>query len=73
MIDFSPYQVWFYRDREAIHRDDIKFVAVGPNCTIHGEIGRAGKLANGAFADSWLSLIKQHLDNREDEFLTAQR
>lgn len=70
MIDFSPYQVWFYRDTESIRTDTIKFVAIGPNSLIHGDVGNASRLANGVYADSWLELIKAHLDNYEDEFLT---
>lgn len=73
MIDFSPYQVWFYRRPESLYPHDVCFVATGPNSILHGDVGNANKLAFSDHADSWLSLIKQHLDNREDEFLTAQR
>lgn len=73
MIDFSPYQVWFYRDPGARYPNDTWFFAKGPNCTLQGSVGNAHKLANSKNADAWLWLIKQHLDNREDEFLTAQR
>lgn len=71
MIDFSPYQVWFIRS-DGPH-DEAEAFAIGPHSYIHVRVGNASRLANGAFADSWLELIKAHLDNYEDEFLTAQR